>query len=655
MNSNRPRSLSVVTIATTLFVIAITSLLLAASISLISSYNFDVSLAKRSQYIISSGIQSGALPFAMGTEDEELILSIVNSYMQYEEVYAIEIKDVDKQIILRREKESSGSPIEITTKALEIVAPYESLSVDTLSDTAIVQPTLGYAVLYFTNENVKSEIIDQVAFSGSVLFISIVIIGFLLLLFNKVMRKHLNRTLQTMESIKNGEKIEWDDQRFAPDLREMRILYYSFKDLSVSINDRDAQLKESLTNALNAKNAVEEAEKFKDEFIRAICHDIKTPVGVVLNLLALLEEDSKKYDLRKSFIDKLEACHRSAQVLNDVTTELFDFDQFQNMELLEKPESILVTSLFDRISAMYSNQFKKANINFTVRYAKGNSDGPDLYIFIDYKKVTLIIENLVDNAFKFTRDGSVTIEWELIDSSLLVNVKDSGIGISEDKLKLIFHKHTQLEDIKTTRHSGRGLGLYYVDRLVETIGATIEVDSRRNIGSSFSVKIPCRLNENKVIKKPTFSNVDKLSINDSKPFDITSLKVLVIDDDEDTCFTLSEMLLQQGIKCVTECIPEIGFRRLISERPDLVFIDYHMSGLSGDELAKKAQSIVSENATFYVCITAESNADSITMLNGIFNEVYLKPFSMVRLDEILNGIINSRKEAIKIISTLRDG
>lgn len=656
------RSWSVITIATLMISVIVGSLLVATSVALHSSYRFDLSLAERSQFIISSSLQNGALPFAIATEDNELMRSIIESQMQYEEVYAIEIKNDDGKILYRSEKQLHPTSLTITPRSIEIRSPYESVPLDGL-DTGNLNAgspetgnshtsSLGTLTVYFSSDSLEDAIKSQAIFAGAILLLTIFVIAAVLYLFHRIITKHLRMTLKTMDAIKNGQSLDWSEP-VTPSLKEMHILYDSLRQLSLAIFERDAKLNESLQQALDAKRTAEQAEHFKDDFIRAICHDIRTPVGVVLNLLALIRKDSDKYHLDHSLSDKLNACHQSAQVLDDVMSELFDFDQFQTMELIERKERVNVAEFFDRIAVLYAAKFESKNISFSItRSDTGTPDIPVTASF-DQKKVTLIVENIVDNALKFTPSGSVQVEWGIFDHELRLRIKDSGIGIPEDKFGLIFDRHTQLQSPVTSQHEGRGLGLFYVKRLLDVIGATVKISSKLDIGTVFSIYIPITEVDDHSVQTPFNSPMVNKTASGSNLFSEQPVKVLIIDDDEGTCFTLSQMLAQYGIESTCENIPEIGYKRLITDAPDLVFIDYHMTGLSGDKLAQKAQNILSPNATFFVCITAESNRKSLAMLGEIFHEVYLKPFKAEILEDILKNVATSKSVTDTIISSFR--
>lgn len=637
---------SIVNIVTAITTLVAVALITASGIALLSSYRFDRDLAHASLQTISSNLQSGGLPFAVAAQDMELISSIVNHQLKNDLIYAIEVYDRSNQIIYREDKDTSES-VEITKQVLDLSSPYKAIAFNDIDPVdSEPNPRVGSVSIYFTTEKLDAIIIQQAIFVGCILLVSIIFIVLLLYLFNRLISVRLARAMTVIQTLERGERPEWNEDE-APSILELRIIYNGLKHLSNTILDRDLRLKQSLEEAISAKHQAQQADQFKDDFIRRISHDIRTPVGVVTNLLNIIHDEAKNARLGNSLSSKLNACMQSALILNDVTQELFNFEQFERQQLIESRSPVDIEAFFSRLHSLYEYKFSDKGIGFSCRRVASPPRWP--VISLDHQKVTLILENLLDNALKFTRTGAVSLEWALSDN-LKVSVRDSGVGIAEDKIKIIFDKHIQLEKPNTTIRQGRGLGLFYVSRLCEAIGAKVSISSKPGIGTCFNLQIP-------YVEVETTSHANIAALDPgSFAMDTTllsSLKVLIIDDDEGTCFTLIQMLAQFGVQATKECIPELGYKRILDETPDLVFIDYQMPGLLGDELAHKAKSKLSNNATFLVCITAQSSPEILSKLASVFSEIYAKPFNPARLQTILERVVRSKSIAKSIIDNLR--
>ena len=498
-------------------------------------------------------------------------------------------------------------------------------------------------MITFSSGYMNKKITQQALFTGSLLFIAVMITIFCLYLFNRYIYKYLNNIINTMDSIKQGDNITLKNKSIYQ-IEELNVIYQSLQELSETIYKRDAQLKDSLNQAMEAKILAQEAEQFKEDFIRAISHDIKTPVGVIINLIGMIVEQSDTIKDNPSLSEKVNACHESSIALKEIMTELFNFEEFEQQKLIENKTKVNLDEIFSQIKSLYETKFSEKNLGFTI-YKDSQKATEHLYhINIDRGKLLLVLENLLDNALKFTDSGAISITWAVKKDHLLIQIKDSGIGIPEDKYKVIFNKHIQLNNISTSTHQGRGLGLFYVKRILDLLGAEITLSSKVDIGSVFKINIPT------TITMPT--NAENTLLLTEEVIK-SNFKALIIDDDQRTCFTLTEMLKKYDIETTSENIPEIGLSRMTKESFDIAFIDFHMPNLSGDVIVKKLKSTIPKNTTFYVCITAESSLHYLEKLDTLFHEVLEKPFDTTDLQAVLQKVLKSKKVTNEVIDSFK--
>lgn len=619
-------------------ILLITILVIFVSVILYSDYRFNESTLKRSEAILSSGLLKGSMPLAVAANDRDLIKSIVHEHLRFEEIHAVEIRSATGETLYREEKQTLAN-LSVMAKTFNIVSPYESYTLDTFDNSgALDGKKLGSVIIYFTTERLHDTLRAQLYFTATTIFSAIVLCLTLIYFFNRYIAKRLSRVINLIMAIKNGQNIESYKKPIA--INELAVIDAALRDMVHTIYERDRELKISLGHALDAKNHAQEAEQFKDDFIRAISHDIKTPVGVVVNLLNLINDEANLRKIDPALLQKITACYRSAKLLADVTGELFDLERFESGELNNMPENISADDLFAKIASLYEQKFIDRGLIFTLENNNFSGGEASPNIMIDESKVILIIENIIDNALKFTSKGWVCLTWKIDNELLYITIRDSGIGIPEDKIPCIFEKHRQLGDLATNRHAGRGLGLFYVKKLIDCLEGTLSVSSKIGIGTLFTLAIP-------------FQEIKSIAASPEKKL-ATEIRILIIDDDEMTCFTLAEMLEKIGFTSSYECIPEIGFSRLIKEAPDLVFIDYHMPNTSGDQVAKRAQKILPPQASFYVCITAESNPANLDMLGDIFQVILRKPFAFEELKKIMNLVTASKNIAEAAFSNMAD-
>ena len=569
-------------------IIVLVSTILASSLILVqlSNHNVQNELAEYAQDTLGKSISNGGLRFAIASNDFPLIKKIIHGYIESNEIYALEIVDPDGNSIYREEK-FFDSEITIDKKSFIILPPFDDLKIDEfVIDSGLEVKPLGMINIYFSNGDIHQKIQEHTQYISLIMAMVIIFITGSFLAFN----------------------------------------YY---------NDR--ALKRTLLQTIKSKNQAEKAETYKDDFIRAITHDINTPVFAVVNLIDFIRRETKDINLSESTKEKIEACYHSSQILSSVTRELFDFEQFQNQSLIEHKENIVIGDLFIFFDKMYQSKFAQSNVNFKLK--KPDNDSLNTTICIDHKKITRAVSNLLDNAYKFTHEGIVVLSWSIKGDVLYVSVKDSGIGMSKEKIDRVFDKHTQLEDSITNRFQGRGLGLYYVRCLLDAIDGNVTVSSSEGFGSNFELTFPITYSESKYIEP-------------IETFNMKGTTALIIDDDEDTCVALKAILEDYGIASRTESIPELGLRQLIDDTPDLVFIDYHMPNLSGNVLLAKAKGAGLSKDPIFICITAEADKSTIDKLAEDFRVVMKKSFSKSEIHSVLEIVHQAAIESENIISTI---
>lgn len=638
MKNSKLVSVNLTTLMGLMAILLIGVIAIFASIIIYSDYKFNEASNDRSEKVLANSLLTGSMPLAVATQDIELIKTLVHGHLQFNEIFAIEINSADGELLYREEKETGAAQVNIISKTYNLESSGQNVTINNFNAAdASEQVVLGKVTIQFSTATLHDKVEDQLRLAVSLVAIAILLCAILILIFNRLFTRQVKQIKDLTETIKSGEKLQERDKPLM--VSELDTIDKYLRNMANTIYERDSELTIALNKAVEAKLAAQNAEEFKDEFIRAISHDIKTPLGVVVNLLELINDEAISRDSEPGLTQKISACYKSATILADVTEELFNLEQFQSKELINTQTRTNLVELFSKIEALYQHKFTEKNITFKVQHSNVRAEEIPSTILIDEKKLILIIENVIDNALKFTKDGFVSISWRIA-NSLHITVRDSGIGIPDDKISSIFEKHRQLGDQKTSRYNGRGLGLYYVKRLLDVMQGQYSVSSKIGIGTVFEITVPFDIVVAPAVLTP------------SQPSD--PIKTLIIDDSELTCFTLTSMLEKMGIESSYECIPEIGYSRLIKETPDLVFIDYHMPNLSGDELANRAKTHLLPHATFFVCITAEPAPEKINALENIFDVVIRKPLKKELIEDVVRFARKSKSVTANFLVEPKD-
>ena len=251
--------------------------------------------------------------------------------------------------------------------------------------------------------------------------------------------------------------------------------------------------KRAQKEAVRSKRLLSEAKEFdnlRTEFFANLSHEFKTPLNVILGSVQILEMYSEKKHILHNNEEKLKKhvsimrqnCNRILRLVNN----LIDITKIDSGFLEVNLKNCDVINIIEEIvlSVVDYAQIKGVNLTF-------DTEIEELIIACDSDKIERIFLNLLSNALKFTKLGDeifVNITGE--DDFLLISVKDTGIGIPEDKLEIIFDRFRQVDKSFTRNHEGSGIGLSLVKSLVELHGGRVEVRSEYGVGSEFIVKIP---------------------------------------------------------------------------------------------------------------------------------------------------------------------
>lgn len=236
-----------------------------------------------------------------------------------------------------------------------------------------------------------------------------------------------------------------------------------------------------------AKQKSEESERLKSAFLANISHEVRTPLNAILGFSELLKDTTYSEQKRISYLTQV--IHNGESLLM-LMNNIIDVSIIESGQTRKDVEKIKISSFIDEIVA---NQDSLIHSTSAVKFLAHNNvihqANTDI-VFQDKKKLQKIITQVLNNAFKFTKQGYIKLTLELINSSLVITISDTGIGIPPDQFSNIFQKFRQLEEGYQRFYGGSGIGLYIANEYTRILGGTIKVSSILGSGSTFSIQIP---------------------------------------------------------------------------------------------------------------------------------------------------------------------
>ena len=331
-----------------------------------------------------------------------------------------------------------------------------------------------------------------------------------------------------------------------------------------------------------AKEAAEAANRAKSAFLANMSHELRTPLTGIIGYSELLQKEAKFLGYTDLNVD-LEKIRTAGNHLLALINDILDFSKIEAGKMQLAPEHFdIVTLMHDAITTAHPLVEKNGN-RLKLHCA------PDLgTMYADLTKVRQILLNLLSNAAKFTEQGLITIQVTRNRSndhdSVCFRISDTGIGMSDEQLLMLFQEFTQANASTTRKYGGTGLGLSLSQRFCQLMGGTINVESEAGIGSTFIVELPI-IDSGAAITVIPPSWEQTLEFQTSPTPIIAQLEygstVLVIDDDPVVRELLPRRLSGLGVHVATAASGEEGLRLATILLPDLITLDVLMPGMDG--------------------------------------------------------------------------
>ena len=388
---------------------------------------------------------------------------------------------------------------------------------------------------------------------------------------------------------------------------------------------------------IELKEDAERANEAKSSFLARMSHEIRTPINAVLGMNEMILREAETDNIREYATN----IHSAGKLLLSIINDILDLSKIESskMEIVENDYNV-GTLLLD-IENMVSLRAEEKGLNFKIE--------PDVnmpkMLRGDEKRIKQCITNLLTNSVKYTKEGSVTLQIDCVDNKdstvyLWVSVSDTGIGIKEDELYLLFDPFIRLDMRKNKNIEGTGLGLSITKRLLEMMGGNLTVESIYGKGSTFSFVVP-----QKVIGTELFGDYKKIADESAvadgvlrKAFVAPNAQILAVDDTRVNITVVKGLLKRLKVQFDSALSGQECLNKVKEKHYDIILLDHMMPEMDGIETLHNMQQMDEYNRDKPVVIALTANAivgAKEEYLREGFADYLSKPIDSTQLEDMI--------------------
>ena len=403
--------------------------------------------------------------------------------------------------------------------------------------------------------------------------------------------------------------------------------------IRVQRSSQMVKMEQETNRELNQLRMVaESANAAKSTFLNNMSHDIRTPMNDIIGFTTIAMKHSPPPEI-KSCLDKIsESSEHLLALINDV----LDISRIESGKIKYTPTPVDIAEVSDSVLTIMYGYLSNRNITFKTELEEPQTH----YVLTDAVRVREVLVNILGNAVKFTYDGGTIIyavSYHPGKDERHINVRyriaDTGIGMAEEFVDHIFDEFSQEEHGARTQYQGTGLGMAITKRYVDLMGGTISVESKKGVGSTFTVELPMEITDACEIKKKDYS---------AGNIDLAGMKILLAEDNELNAEIAIVQLEELGIQ-ITRSADGDEAVRFFAENPqgtfDLILMDVMMPKMNGYEATKAIRSLQNRPDAVtipIIAMTANAFAEDVqASLDAGMNGHLSKPIVM---DEVIKTI-----------------
>lgn len=383
-----------------------------------------------------------------------------------------------------------------------------------------------------------------------------------------------------------------------------------------------------VTELMEEKERVKRAENAKSDFLSTMSHEIRTPLNAIIGLNYLMLNQKLSHEERRKYMLSIEF---SGKQLHGLVTDILDLNRLQEGKTLLKRTVFNLHKLCKLILKSFNQQAQSKSNELSIKIDKSTP----VWVRGDVGKVTQVLNNLINNALKFTNNGRVILSLLAHDKlgKVKFEIQDTGRGISEENIEKIFEVFVQSDDQEVNvGDPGSGLGLAISKQIAELHGGSLSVKSEVKVGSTFTLELAFDEGEKPQSTSPSTSSPKKVIHFDAP--------VLIVDDNPLNSFVVCEMVKRLGFNAITE-IDSMKVLNVVEDvNPFLIFMDIQMPNIDGYQatrMLRGKEKLFGGVKIPVIALTADAEPTTKhKAINAGMDDLIVKPFAPAHLELLVN-------------------
>jgi CheY-like chemotaxis protein/CHASE3 domain sensor protein len=443
------------------------------------------------------------------------------------------------------------------------------------------------------------------------------------------------------ELMNKTEMLQASEEELRVQQEELRTINAELEEKASLLEEKNQAIEEARESISIKASELETTGRYKSEFLANMSHELRTPLNSIL-VLARILKDNKPLNLSEDQIKYASVIFNAGNDLLTLINDILDLSKIESGKLDMQNEDTRVSDILSDMQSLFAEVASNKKINYTT-----NASGVPATIYTDKVRVEQVLKNLLSNAFKFTPEsGTITINAVPgpREDTVSFKIKDTGIGIPDNKQKIIFEAFQQADGSTSRKYGGTGLGLSISRELATLLGGNITLTSEPGQGSEFTLTLPVQAKhvENQEDILPTVENYKPTTFLDTivkrsanphhEPF------VVIVEDDKNFAGILQDYSRDHGFRSVMVNEGTNAVEIIKEQQPDAVILDIMLPGKDGWQILKELKQ---DEATMHIPVhlmsAGEAAANRVRKEGAI--SFLKKPVNTETLDKLFGDIM----------------